>query len=69
MTPGRITRAYVGEAVRLIISDGVPPRGSGCGYCLVTSSEHLRPKQTISVAHQVATDELPSPDQFSGDSE
>ena len=69
MIPSRITTAQVEEAIRLIIRDGVPLRRRGRDYCLATRGEHLPPKYTIAVAHQVATGELLSPDRFSGGSE
>ena len=67
--PRRIARAHIEEAIRLIIRDGVPPRRRGRDYCLATKGEHLPPKYTIAVAHQVATGELLSPDRFSGGEE
>ena len=69
MIPRRITTAQVEEAIRLIIRDGVPLRRRGRDYCLATTGEHLPPKYTIAVAHQVATGELLSADRFSGGSE
>ena len=66
MIPRLITKAHIKEAIRLIIRDGVPPRRRGRDYCLATTGEHLPPKYTIAVAHQVATGELLSPGRFSG---
>ena len=70
MIPTRITRARIEEAIRRIIHDGVPPRRRrGRGHCLATKGEHLPPKYTIALAHQVATGELLRPDRLSGGSE
>ena len=66
MIPRRITRAHIEEAIRLIIRDGVPRQRRGRSYCLTTKGEHLPPKYTISLAHQVATGELLSAGRFSG---
>lgn len=66
MIPRHISAAHIEEAVRLIIRDGVPARRRGHGYCLAMKGEHLPPKYTIAVAHQVATGKLLRPDQFSG---
>ena len=66
MIPRRIARAHIEEAIRLIIRDGVPPRRRGRDYCLATKGEHLPPKYTIALAHQVATGELLRSDRFSG---
>ena len=41
VTPGRATRADGGEAVHLVIGDGVRPRGIGPGCCLSMKGEHL----------------------------
>ena len=68
MVPGRIPGAGEEEAVQVIIDDRVPPPGSGRGDSLSMKGVHLPPKQTMSVAHQAAKDELPSPDQSPGDS-
>ena len=65
MIPKDITRAYIEEAIRLIIRDGVPPRRRSRGYCLVTKGGHLPPKYTIAVAYQVATGR-PLKDRFWG---
>ena len=66
MIPRRITRAHIEEAIRRIIHDGIPPRRRGRGYCLATNGEHLPPKYTIALAHQVAKGKLLCPDRFSG---
>ena len=69
MIPARITKTHIAEAIRRIIRDGVPPRRRGRGYCLVTNGEHLPPKYTIALAHQVATGECLRPGRFSGGAE
>ena len=66
MIPAHITRTDIAEATQRIIRDGVPPRRRGRGYCLVTNGDHVPPKYTIAVAHQVATGEWLRPDRFSG---
>ena len=68
MIPRHITRAQVEQAIGIIIRDGVPPRRRGREYCLATRGEHLPPKYTIAMAHQVATGEFLSSG-FSGGSE
>lgn len=69
MIPRRIARAHIEEAIRIIIRDGVPRRRRSRGYCLATKGEHLPPKYTISLAHQVATGEMLRAGRFSGGSE
>jgi len=64
MIPKRITAAHIEEAIRLILRDGIPPGRTSRGYCLATKGEHLPPKYTIALAHQVAAGELL--DRFSG---
>ena len=64
--PKHITSAHIEEAIRLIIRDGTPPGRRSRDYCLATKGEHLPPKYTIAVAHQVATGELLSSGRFSG---
>ncbi len=66
MIPKHITGAHVEEAIRLIIRDGMPPGRRSRGYCLATKGEHLPPKYTIALAHQVAAGELLPSDRFSG---
>ena len=66
MIPAGITKTHIEEAIRRIIHDGIPPRRRGRGYCLATNGEHLPPKYTIALAHQVAKGELLRPDRFSG---
>ena len=66
MIPKHITGAHIKEAIRLIIRDGMPPGRRSRGYCLATKGEHLSPKYTIALAHQVATGELLPSDRFSG---
>ena len=66
MIPAGITKTHIEEAIRSIIHDGIPPRRRGRGYCLATNGEHLPPKYTIALAHQVAKGELLRPDRFSG---
>ena len=66
MIPNHITGASIEEAIRLIIRDGVPPGRRSRGYCLATKGQHLPPKYTIALAHQVATGELLPSDRFSG---
>ena len=63
--PELISRTHVEEAIQRIIRDGVPPTRRSKNYCLV-AGEHLPPKYTISVAHEVATG-TPLPwDEFHG---
>ena len=69
MIPKPITGAHIEEAIRLIIRDGVPRGRRSRGYCLATKGEHLPPKYTIALAHQIATSELLPSDGFSGGSE
>ena len=69
MIPAGITKTHIAEAIRRIIRDGVPPLRRGRSYCLVTNGEHLPPKYTIALAHQVATGECLRPDRFSGGAE
>ena len=66
MIPKHITTAHIEEAIRLIIRDGVPPRRRSRGYCLGSNGEHLPPKYTIALAHEVATGALLPWDQFNG---
>ena len=66
MIPTRITKTHIADAIQRILRDGVPRRRSGRSYCLVTNGEHLPPKYTIALAHQVATGELLHSDRFSG---
>ena len=66
MIPASIAKTHIVEAIQRIIRDGVPPRRRGRGYCLVTNGEHLPPKYTIALAHQVATGEGLRSDRFSG---
>ena len=60
MIPKHITAAHIKEAIRRIIRDGMPrERRRNQRYCLVTTKgEHLPPKYTIAMAHEVATGEL-----------
>ena len=69
MIPKCITETHIAEAIRHILRDGVPPQRRSRGYCLVTNGEHLPPKYTISLAHQVASGECLRPDRFSGGAE
>ena len=69
MIPAGITKTHIAEAIRRIIRDGVLPLRRGRSYCLVTNGEHLPPKYTIALAHQVATGECLRPDRFSGGAE
>ncbi len=69
MIPKHITGAHIEEAIRLIMRGGMPPGRRSRGYCLATNGEHLPPKYTIALAHQVATGELLPSDRFSGGSE
>ncbi len=69
MIPECITRAHIAEAIQRIIRDGFPPQRRGRGYCLVADSNHLPPKCTISLAHQLAMGEWLHPDRFSGGQE
>ena len=69
MIPRRVAREHIEEAIRLIIRYGVPRRRRSRGYCLATKGEHLPPKYTISLAHQVATGEMLRAGRFSGGSE
>ena len=66
MIPKHVTGAHIEKAIRLIIRDGVPPGRRSRGYCLATKGEHLPPKYTIALAHQVATGELLPSNRFSG---
>ncbi len=66
MIPKLITSVHIEEAIRLIIRHGLPPGRRSRGYCLATKGEHLPPKYTIALAHQVATGELLPSDRFSG---
>ena len=66
MVPKHITGAHLEEAIRLIIRDGIPPGRRSRGYCLATKGEHLPPKYTIALAHQVAAGELLPSGRFSG---
>ena len=66
MIPTRITKTHIAEAIQRVLRDGVPPRRRGQLYCLVTNGEHLPPKYTISLAHQIATGEPLLPGQFHG---
>ena len=69
MIPAYITETHIAEAIRRIVRDGVPAPRRGRRYCLVTSGEHLPPKYTISLAHQVTTGDPLHPDRFSGGAE
>ncbi len=69
MIPECITRAHIAEAIQRIMRDGFPPQRRGRGYCLVADGNHLPPKYTISLAHQVAMGEWLHPGQFSGGQE
>ena len=69
MIPTLITRSHIAEAIRCINRDGVPSRRRSRGYCLVTNGEHLPPKYTIALAHQIVTGEFLRSDQFSGGEE
>lgn len=69
MIPKHITGTHIKEAIRLILRDGMPPGRRSRGYCLATNGEHLPPKYTIALAHQVATGELLPSNRFSGGSE
>ena len=69
MIPRRIGRAHIEAAIRRIVGDGVPPGRRSRGYCLVTKGEHLPPKYTIALAHQVVTGEFLDSDRFSGGQE
>ena len=64
--PKLITKTNIVEALRRINRDGIPSRRRGRGYCLVADRKHFPPKYTIALAHQVATGESLSSDQFSG---
>ena len=66
MIPKHVTGAHIEKAIRLIICNGVPPGRRSRGYCLATKGEHLPPKYTIALAHQVATGELLPSNRFSG---
>ena len=66
MIPKHVTGAHIEKAIRLIIRGGVPPGRRSRGYCLATQGEHLPPKYTIALAHQVATGELLPSHRFSG---
>ena len=66
MIPELITKTNIVEALRRINRDGISSRRRGRGYCLVADGKHFPPKYTISLAHQVATGESLSSDQFSG---
>ena len=69
MIPALITRAHILEALRCIDRKGIPSRRRSRGYCLVKDGKHVPPKYTLALAHQVATGEFLSSDQFSGGSE
>ena len=69
MIPERITRDHIVEAIRRIERVGIPPRRRSRDYCLVTDGNHLPPKYTIALAHQVATGEFLGSDKFSGGAE
>ena len=66
MIPGHITTAHIEEAIRRSLRDDVPPGRRSRGYCLVTDGDHLPPKYTIALAHQVATGEFLDSNRFSG---
>ena len=57
-------KPYSGSSVM-----GFHCKGKGRGYCLVADGNHLPPKYTISLAHQVAMGEWLHSDQFSGGQE
>ena len=69
MIPKCILSAHIEEAISRIIRDGVPPDRRSWGYCLEAKGEHLPPKYTIALAHQVATGELLRASTFSGGQE
>ena len=65
--PEHITSAHIEEAIRRIIRDGVPPTRKSRNHCLATKKgEHLPPKYTISLAHEVATGKSLRWDEFHG---
>ena len=66
MIPEHVTTAHIEEAIRLIIRDGVPPGRRSRHYCLGSNGEHLPPKYTIALAHEVATGALLPWDRFNG---
>ena len=69
VVPALITKSHIAEAIRCINRDGVPSRRRSRGYCLVTNGEHLPPKYTLALAHQVVTGEFLRSGQFSGGEE
>ena len=69
VVPALITKSHIAEAIRCINRDGVPSRRRSRGYCLVTNGEHLPPKYTLALAHQVVTGEFLRWGQFSGGEE
>ena len=64
-----IINEHIAEAIRRIKRNGIPPRRRGRDYCLVTNGNHLPPKYTIALAHEVATGEFLSSDRFNGGAE
>ena len=69
MIPECITRAHLAEATQRIIRGGFPPQRRGRGHCLVVDGNHLPPKYTISLAHQLAMGEWLRSDRFFGNQE
>ena len=69
MIPAIITKAHIIEAIRRIGREGVPARRRGRDYCLATNGTHFPPKYTIALAHEVATGERLSSNEFSGGAE
>ena len=69
MIPPLITKAHIEQAARRINCDGIPRQRRSRGYCLVTGGRHFPPKYTIALAHEIATGNFLSSDQFSGGAE
>ena len=69
MIPAIITKAHIIEAIRRIGREGVPARRRGRDCCLATNGTHFPPKYTIALAHEVATGERLSSNEFSGGAE
>ena len=65
----KIKRAHILDALQRISREGVPPRRISRGYCLVKAGHHFPPKYTIALAHEIATGQILSSNEFSGGSE
>ena len=69
MIPPLITEAHIVEAIRRISREGIPRQRRSRRYCLVADGRHFPPKYTIALAHEIATGNFLSSNQFSGGAE